>query len=88
MACGTPLDFTQTVNGSAHPAGTNFNAPITTPGNESIIEVEPPNVRDKVNIFFGILKDVGWAVETLNETVDAEVEALPEDIWEVSQWRA
>jgi phage-related protein len=31
-------------------------------------------------IFFGILGCVGWTVETLNEIVDAEVEALPEDM--------
>lgn len=24
---------------------------------------------------------MGWTVETLNEAVDAEVEALPEDVW-------
>jgi phage-related protein len=29
---------------------------------------------------FWYTEDMSWAVETLNETVDAEVEALPEDM--------
>jgi phage-related protein len=32
------------------------------------------------NTFFGIVKIMGWAVETLDETVEKEVGALPEDM--------
>jgi phage-related protein len=38
---------------------------------------EPTQAR---HIFFGILRGVGWTVETLNEIVDAEVEALPAEM--------
>ncbi len=35
---------------------------------------------EKAVISFLVYLDMGWEVETLNETIDAEVESLPDDM--------
>jgi len=39
-----------------------------------------PDIRASQGISFVVYSGMRWTVETLNETVDAEVEALPEDM--------